>query len=366
MHKQQTHQQTTQQSMQQAQYHDIVRAVYRGFLEREPDASGLQYWSGVLACGGDPCALVKAVMDSAEYVRHAGGRAARHEVAAAVAQRAGALFQDAPLTIVDIGAQDLRGEQHVYAPLGEHALPCRVIGFEPLEHRLGERQRREGERQGTDTLTLYPHFIGDGKRHVFHINDPDATSSLLPFNHALNRELVDLSELHTDITMEVETSELDEVLAATARVDFLKLDIQGFELTALQHARAVLERTSVVHCEVGFAPIYANQPLFSEVEILLREHGFYFLDFSSTCRYAYHGGSGSSSRDRLGWADAVFFKERALLGQPQDLLAQLLIALLVYGKYSLAEALAERYDAQSSQAQPGTGFAPLFRAAQPA
>lgn len=336
-----------------AAHEDIVRGIYRGFLGREPDGPGLRHWSGVLAGGGDAAALLQAITRSEEYLRNDALRATRGQARQAVAARAAALFQGRPLTIVDIGAQELEGEQHVYAPLVQHALPYQVIGFEPLEEKLHERQLLDG-----GSVKLYPNFIGDGQRHLFHINSPDATSSLLPLNQVLNADLVDLSQLRTDKTVEVETSRLDEVLADAAQVDFLKLDIQGFELPALQHAGAVLARTNVVHCEVSFAPIYQGQALFSEVEMLLRAQGFYFLDFSSSCRYAYHCGSGDTSRDRLGWGDAVFFRRAELIDNPQDLLAQLVIALLVYDKYSLAESLAARYDALA-----GTDIASLFRAA---
>lgn len=331
-------------------HEDIVRGLYRGFLGREPDAPGLRHWSGVLAGGGDAASLLHAITHSDEYLRGDALRAARGQAKQAVAARAAALLQGRPLTIVDIGAQELEGEQHVYAPLVRHALPYQVIGFEPLEEKLRERQLQDG-----GSVRMYPNFIGDGRRHLFHINSPDATSSLLPLNQALNRDLVDLSQLRTEKTVEVATSRLDEVLADTARVDFLKLDIQGFELPALQHASAVLKRTNMVHCEVSFAPIYEGQALFSEVETLLRAQGFYFLDFSSNCRYAYHCASGSTSRDRLGWGDAVFFRDASLLDDPQDLLAQMVIALLVYDKYSLAESLAARYDALA-----GTDLASLF------
>ena len=332
---------------------DIVRALYRGFLGREPDGPGLRHWSGVLAGGGDAAALLHAISHSDEYLRADAERAARRQAQHAVAARAAALLRQQPLTIVDIGAQELEGEQHVYAPLVQHALPYQVIGFEPLEDKLQERQLHDG-----GSVKLYPNFIGDGQRHLFHINAPDATSSLLPLNQALNCDLVDLSQLRTEKTVEVATSRLDEVLADTARVDFLKLDIQGFELPALQHAGAVLARTNIVHCEVSFAPIYQDQALFSEVETLLRAHGFYFLDLQSSCRYAYHTGSGSTSRDRLGWGDAVFLRNAALLDDPRDVLAQLVIALLVYDKHSLAESLAARYDALT-----GDNFASLFGAA---
>jgi FkbM family methyltransferase len=332
---------------------DIVRGLYRGFLGREPDGPGLAHWSGVLAGGGDCGELLRAITGSDEYLRADAERAARTGARSAVAARAAALLRQQPLSIVDIGAQELAGEQHVYAPLVQHALPYQVIGFEPLEEKLQERQLQDG-----GSVKLYPNFIGDGERHLFHINAPDATSSLLPLNHALNRDLVDLSQLRTEKTVEVATSRLDEVLADVARVDFLKLDIQGFELPALQHAGAVLARTNVIHCEVSFAPIYQDQALFSEVETLLRGHGFHFLDLQSSCRYAYHTVSGSTSRDRLGWGDAVFLRDAGPADAPRDVLAQLVIALLVYDKYSLAESLASRYDALT-----GDTLAALFGAA---
>jgi hypothetical protein len=118
----------------------------------------------------------------------------------------------------------------------------------------------------------------------------------------------------------------------------------------------VLSRTNVVHCEVSFAEIYRGQALFSEVELELRNNGFYFVDFSHTCRYPYHCGSNTASKDRLGWADAVFFRDSDLLRRPEDMLVQALIALFVYRKYSIAEFLAEHYDRAC-----GSRLSTLFR-----
>lgn len=316
-----------------------VRSLYRALLEREADPVGLRHWCEVLCAGGDVAALAAALVASEEYRRRAAAALIHGKAKARLAAACAADFAAQPLRIVDVGAQILADEAHVYAPLAGHGLPCQVIGFEPLEDKLDERQRHDGGA----AVRLYPDFIGDGQRHTFHINAPDATSSLLPFNRALTDGLVELSHLRTTRTVEVATSTLDQVLDDALPVDFLKLDIQGFELPALRHASAVLARTNVVHCEVSFAEIYAGQGLFSEIEQLLRGHGFYFVDFHSTCRYACHGAAGSSARDRLGWGDAIFLKAPGQLAR-RDLQAQAAIALLVYDKPSLAEALAARAD----------------------
>lgn len=312
----------------------LVRALYRALLGREADAAGLAYWTDTLVDGRlDLAALTTTLAASDEYRATLAHQHAHAGLRARVAAAAATALADSPLRIVDVGAQILADEQHVYAALAGHGLPCHIVGFEPIADKLTERRQADGA-----TVRMYPDFIGDGNNHTFHLNVPDATSSLLPFNTALTEQLVHLSQLRTARTGQVATRTLDDVLADDATVDFLKLDIQGFELPALRHAGAVLARTNVVHCEVSFAELYQGQGLFSEIEQLLRGHGFDFIDLSHSCRYAYHGPF-EGSRDRLGWGDAVFFRRAAGLAG-RDLLAQAAIALLVYDKPSLAAALA--------------------------
>lgn len=329
----------------------IVRGIYRGLLQREPEPAALEYWSGAIIASGSPGAVLNAITESDEFKTRISFDTAKNETNLALASIVQPLLHSHPLVIVDVGAQELEGEQHVYAAISKHQLPYQIIGFEPLEEKITESKQRNPDPR----ITLFPTFIGDGNSHTFHINNYDATSSLLPLNQQLIQDLVDLSPLSTVKTEQVATSTLDSVLSDTARVDFLKLDIQGFELSALQHASEVLDRTNVIHCEVSFAEIYEGQALFSEVETFLRQHGFYFLDFSSNCHYPYHCQSKNNSRDRLGWSDAVFFKHTELLKTDRDLLAQIMIAMLVYQKPSLAEFLAERHDAAT-----GTRLSNIF------
>lgn len=320
----------------------VVRGLYRGFLGREPDPAGLAYWSGRLAAGASADELLAGLMASDEYRLGHGAHANLDALKARVLAAAAPLLAR-PLTVVDIGAQELENEDHIYAPLTRHGLPYRIIGFEPQQDKIEASRRNNPDSR----VTLYPTFIGDGERHTFHINNDDATSSLLPFNRALTAQLRDLDHLHTVRTEEVNTSRLDDVLAGEGAIDFLKLDIQGFELPTLRHAALVLARTNVVHCEVSFAPIYDGQALFSEIETLLRAAGFWLLDFSSLCRYP--SVAGQRSRDRLGWGDAVFVRRTEA---PADLLAQALVLLLVYDKPSAAGALAR----QAGLAQLGALF----------
>jgi FkbM family methyltransferase len=329
----------------------IIDGLYRGLLLRAPEPPALLHWTNVVLATGDTTAVAHAIVNSEEYKKLHLDLSARASAAASLVQGAAHLFSEHALMLVDVGAQDLEAEGHVYGPLIGAGLPHRVIGFEPLAGKNAHSSLRTSD----GSVVLHDSFVGDGGEHVFHINSYDATSSLLPFNERVISDLVGLSDLYTERTEVVQTDTLDQALHSQGTIDFLKLDIQGFELKALQHAPETLARANVIHCEVSFAEIYKGQALFSEVEQHLRRAGFEFVDLSTSCRYPFHCKSRTLSADRLGWGDAVFFRQQDALQSPRDLMAQALVALLVYKKYSLAEFLLERFD----KAQ-GTRFADLL------
>ena len=76
----------------------------------------------------------------------------------------------------------------------------------------------------------------------------------------------------------IETHRLDDV-PESANVDYLKIDVQGAELDILHGSTRRLARAVVVHTEVEFAPLYSEQPLFSDVDKALREAGYGLFAF---------------------------------------------------------------------------------------
>lgn len=317
-----------------------VAALYRLALGREPEPEGLRAWGPIFA--EDPTAVLAGILASDEYrVRSASLPSANDENVPddeckfAVARALGGRR----LTIVDVGAQMLAGEEHVYQPLCASDIPYQVIGFEPLEDQLQKREATEGG----GSLILLPYAIGDGERHVLHVNNDDATSSLFPLNEPLCAQFESLHHLRTVHQVEVATHRLDDVLAS-GPVDFLKLDIQGAELLALQGAEKTLAKTAVVHCEVEFDPIYHGQPLYPEVQAYLNARGFVLIDLIVPHRYAYSVPSRQFAHDRLLWGEAVFFRETE---DVETLAAQALAALRVYNKPTLAEHLLTRVAART-------------------
>ena len=304
-----------------------VTRLYRLLLDREPDSAGLSHHVELLERSNNLLDVVGALTGSSEF------SARRNPEASMSAPSVAPKVQiDRPITVVDIGAQRLADQPHAYSVLETAGYELKVVGFEPLSERLEDRSAAEAG----SNLRLLPDFIGDGSEQTFYINNFDATSSLLPLNRSLTDAFVELKDLYTVRTEVAATRRIDDVLSDAEPIDFLKLDIQGFELQALQGASALLQRTAVIHCEVSFAEIYQGQCLFSEVESFLRARGFDFIDLAHPHKGGYVVPSGTIIGDRLLWADAVFFRRSETLDAATRSI-QAMIAWHVYGKLGLAE-----------------------------
>lgn len=316
---------------------EYVSNLYRLLLGRQPDDAGLQFWVDFIAASGDPTEVLAGILDSPEY-RSRNTRQSMQCDTSKVVALAAHLSPERVLTVVDVGAQMLPYEEHAYLPLLNANLPCQVIGFDPLADRMQERAEHE---RGYNPYLL-PYAIGDGGQHTFYINNLDATSSLYPLNEEVIKHFADMASLATIKTEKIPTRTLDDVLTGKT-IDFLKLDIQGFELRSLEAALTTLSRTAVVHCETEFRQIYAGQPLFPQVHSFLTAHNFTFVDFFNPVKLSLKVPSGRGGPDMLVFADAVFFHEPNP-AEPDLHIVQALIAILVYGKPALAEWVLQQYD----------------------
>src|SRR5579883_2751875 len=169
--------------------------------------------------------------------------------------------------VVDVGANPIDGEPPYKAMLA--AGLCEVIGFEPQPEALARLEQKRGPRE-----RYLPHALGDGGRHLLNICELEGMTSLLvpdPGHLALFNLFPIWGKVKNQIP--VETRKLDDI-AEIARMDFLKMDVQGSERDVLSHGRERLKDTVVVQTEVCFVPLYQNQPVFGEIDLMLRREGF--------------------------------------------------------------------------------------------
>jgi FkbM family methyltransferase len=245
-----------------------------------------------------------------------------------------------PITIIDVGAQDLTSEGHIYVPL-QTAGATKIIGFEPLPDEGAAPRRAD---QSVEMLEL---FVGSGEAATFHVTEFDPASSLFAPNQEYLSQFVDLPTMcRTVSSFAVETTKLDDVPQIT-HCDYLKVDVQGGELDVLHGAQKLLGGTIVVHCEVEFGPVYKDQPLFADVDGFLRSNRFELIDLVNAGYNRYGALPGrAQTGSRLLWAEAIYFKTSRELCERNtlDLLKAAYIAHVNYSMFDLAAHYLAAYD----------------------
>ncbi|MFZ4763257.1 MAG: FkbM family methyltransferase [Alphaproteobacteria bacterium] len=179
------------------------------------------------------------------------------------------------ITLLDVGAA-ASDQQLASDPFNKLlAQPSvTVIGFEPYLPACEARNK-----QAADSHYYLPYFIGDGSKRTFYQCKNPLTSSLYKPNTELLSYFQQMEEIQVASSYEVQTKRLQDIEEVT-HCDIIKIDVQGAELDVLKGmGKKLLAETLIVHAEVGYIPIYHDQPLFSDVDLMLRQQGFYLHRF---------------------------------------------------------------------------------------
>jgi FkbM family methyltransferase len=169
--------------------------------------------------------------------------------------------------VVDIGANPTDGYPPYYHMLQQRL--CTVIGFEPQAAEFEMLMQKKG-----DLETYLPYAVGDGSTGTLNIcQAPGMSSLLMPDSRALDcfPFYSHFGTVHRQ--MPVETRTLDSMSEIKA-LDYLKIDVQGSELSIFRNARSLLSNAVVVQTEVSFVQLYEGQPGFGEIDTALRALGF--------------------------------------------------------------------------------------------
>lgn len=248
------------------------------------------------------------------------------------------------LHVVDVGAADMGVGTDAYSAL--LGLPnLQVVGFEPNVAACAARQAGAAANR-----RYFPYAIGDGRSHRFYECENPLHSSLYEPNKELFLRFHHPG-VHVVRTSTLDTVRLDDV-AGLSDCDFLKLDIQGGELDALNGAAELLRKTVVVHTEVEFLPAYKGQPLFGDIDRKLVEAGFLFHNFAGVIY-------GCAMRPlppdavtphQLMWAEGAIYVRNFMdfdRMSPVKLLNVASILHFVYGSFDLAALALQSADRQT-------------------
>jgi FkbM family methyltransferase len=169
-------------------------------------------------------------------------------------------------TIVDIGAN--KGQ---FALFARQQFPkAQIISFEPLKaaSNIYATIFADDRRARLFKVAVGPH---DGDAELFVTRDNDASSFFKPSSDGealfgitvAGIERVPMVPLHQKIAA-----------ADIQRPALLKLDVQGFELDALQGCAELLSSFDQIYVEVSFVEVYAGQPLASAIIAWLSDRKF--------------------------------------------------------------------------------------------
>lgn len=255
-----------------------------------------------------------------------------------------------PIKIIDVGAMMVGDNPPDYQALLKPGV-SKVIGFEP-----NEEECQNVNQTCTGDCLFLPYFIGDGSEQTFRTCNYNMTSSLYEPNTNLMEKFQNLSELTQVVERTpVSTKRLDDIDEVQG-ADYLKIDVQGAEVDVFNGAENLLDEIMIIHTEVEFVPMYIDQPLFAEVDQILRKHGFLFHKFfrgaitGRTFKPLIVNNNVNQAISQVLWADAIYVKNFMHLDRipPEKLLKLAIILHDVYGSYDLVHYVLSEYDKQTS------------------
>ena len=218
------------------------------------------------------------------------------------------LLKENRVQVLDVGASGGIGK--TFIPIGDRT---DVVGFEPnLDEHAKLEKNQSTNKNSWHSLQYLPLALGKIKTNrPFYILKSEDLSSLLRPNINLLSEIdpsADLTRWQIKTTSILDTVPLDEVQNRTGhpinQADFIKLDTQGSELEIMQSGdKYVLNSLVGIEVEVGFLEFYKDQPLFSDVDLFLRDRGFdlYRLE-------RYYGPRFGHSSIQIKWSNALYLK----------------------------------------------------------
>ena len=253
------------------------------------------------------------------------------------------VLSDYHFVIADAGAA---GGIHARWSMLDRGL--KVLGFEPDGREFCRLPKGDnyiwfnaalGDRESEVTLQVTRHQTN--------------TSLLLPNRGVVDRIYRNPADFDVMKEVVVDCTTLDTACQiAGVDVSALKADTQGTELSILQGGQRSLAQTLVtVELEVEFVQLYKDQPLFPDIDVFMRNHGFMLVDRGNLLCHKWRQSVNLGGRKgQLLAADALYLRSPESLDEllracdnPLKLFTHYWAACAVYGYLDLAYEVSLEY-----------------------
>jgi FkbM family methyltransferase len=131
----------------------------------------------------------------------------------------------------------------------------------------------------SENIEIYNVALGPENDEVeFNITKKDQSSSILD---STDKNVDSFGEkVAVEKQVMVEQNRLDNIIEFSP--DIIKLDLQGYELRALEGARDLLQSVELVLVETSFRELYEGQATFCELHAFLQRNGFSIFNIYET------------------------------------------------------------------------------------
>jgi FkbM family methyltransferase len=152
------------------------------------------------------------------------------------------------------------------------ALPtCEIHAFEPSPSMFASLLSRYGGKRG-----IHLHNVALGR-------EPGTLPFYVTTHHSVNDSLLKPLWKEQAKIVNVSVTTLDEICTrlCCAQIDFLKIDVQGFDLEVLRGAQNLLSRrvARLVCVETSFSRMYEKQATFLDVVSAMNDFGYEICGF---------------------------------------------------------------------------------------
>lgn len=155
----------------------------------------------------------------------------------------------------------------------------RIVCFEPLSEAfrlLSEYAKKDGK------ITIAPRMaLGDHAGTVLiNVSANSESSSLLLVSETHLKAEPLVKPIGTEM---VPLNRLDDVVSgylADTNSIFLKIDVQGYEMSVLRGAEELLQKAKGVQLELSLEPLYVDEPLYREMIEVVESLGFELYDIN--------------------------------------------------------------------------------------
>jgi len=246
------------------------------------------------------------------------------------------------LSLLDVGARDGVG------------YPWNNAKIENLNVILVEPDPEEAELLSKNHKgDILPYALWSKETELsLNINNEPGTSSVLESNMPFLSQFEDSQRYELKNKIKINTRTIDNLhnSGELVDVDFMKMDIQGAEVETMKGGVNFLKNNLVgLESEVLFTHLYHNQPLFSDIEVFVRQElGLELWDIRKTYWKYKQSCYKNPTKGRLIFGDALFLRPISTLDtwllemdsvKAKSKLHMLITVTLAYGYLDYAEAI---------------------------